>query len=247
MIPAIDIFDSPGARRVITCLDGPERPHGVAHFPANLRDGTDLRVSDHETLYTWFRRVIGDDAADDRIMDCALEDGLAFFGKLTWRDGVILEGSFQALVIKDTDLVTYYSEDNHKAQYYRFDIHPQKPGKLFAEPHPHIHCIPDGAPRFPFCWHPTESCLVAFLEFIYRNHFYKKWFKWVRSMSARSVSDDRMEEIIGVFENENDQVHTRAEEFRPDLVALANALRQGKAELVRSPLAMSPLCAALTY
>src|SRR6266540_1122244 len=160
MNPATDIFDSPRARCLISYLDVAQRPQGTAYYPFNLRDGANLRVADTETLRDWFRRVIRPDETEDRIIDCSIEDSFAFFGKVTWNDAVILECSFQALITKDTDLLSFYLEEGHEAQYYRFDVHPTQPGPLFAEPQPHIHSIPEGAPRFAISCEPREYCLV---------------------------------------------------------------------------------------
>jgi hypothetical protein len=244
MKAATDIFDSARARILISSLDCARRPQGTARYPLNLRDGTDVRVGGEETLRAWFRRVIGDTDAEDRILDCSVEENFAFFGKLTWRDAQIVQCSFQAL-ITNTDLLTFYFEDGHRVQYYRFDLDPTQPGPLFAEPQPHVHSVPEGPPRFALSFDQREYCLVSFLEFIYRNHYYDKWPTWVKSVSKESVTADQLDDIIASFDN--GRVHERVIELSPLLARLANTLRQHKIAQVRRPLTLPTMCAAIVY
>jgi hypothetical protein len=209
------------------------------------RDQDELHVRRPDSLRDWFRRVIGTQQVEIRIRECSLEANFAFFGNVVWRDATILQCSFQALITESPDLLTFYRDDNHAAQYYRLDFDPTRPGPLFAEPQPHIHCIPHGPPRFPLACDAREYCLISFLEFIYRNHFHAKWLTWVKSVSNEGITPTELDAIIAAFDTGT--VEARITELGPLLKTLKATLSRHKRNHVRRALALPDACSVLTY
>ena len=90
-----------------------------------------------------------------RIQQCAIRDDFAFFGRVVWNtDGIHFCG-LQGLVTMECSLADFYLSDSVAAQhltanYYRLDLDLTAPGPIFKEALPHVHCVPDETPRFPF-------------------------------------------------------------------------------------------------
>jgi len=189
----ISLF-SDGADSAIATLDPGGRPEGQAVFPPRCDwVPVDLRVSDGESLGDWFRRVVGPEStADERIGRCGIESTMALFARVSWTQDGITCCRMQALITYGGDLTDFYQGDGQtKGTYYRLDLDPTAPGHLFSEPLPHVHCCPNGPPRFPFLCPDGEYLPVAFLEFLYLNHHHDTWLKWARrvcSLRGRSLS-----------------------------------------------------------
>lgn len=222
---------SEGANNAIQALYPHNEKSGDVAFPPRHQASESLRVGGSETLHEWFRRVIGpDDVADSNIDRCAIRDNFAFFGRVSWdADGINYCG-LQALVTRECSLTDYYLADASSIQklvvfYYRLDLDVKMPGPVFKEAMPHIHCIPDGPPRFPFVC-SDEYLPVSFLEFIFLNHFHDDWLKWARSEVSKRGADLPFEGIVEGYNSGS--IVERIGEFRLNLAALKKLLFDAK-------------------
>jgi hypothetical protein len=211
------IFSSPGAERVITLLTPDKSPKGSRLFPKAGHHLAEMRVTNSESVHAWFRRLIG---SEERIDDWAINANFAFFGFVDWNDRSITRCSFQALIATGGSLRQLYSDSTVEASYFRLDFDPSRPGRLFSEPQPHIHCAPEGPPRFPFFRGEDEFLLVSFLEFIYVNYFYLDWLAWAEYESRRALSGEVFDSIVESYK------HARVLEHRDQLASHLETLRK---------------------
>jgi hypothetical protein len=245
MLLAGEIFASSGAETVIACLTPYGSTEGSLRFPATRRDTAELRVSGTESPHQWFQRVIGRRDVEARVGECSVEDNFAFFGEVEWKAGVLRECHFQALITDAPNLRTFHSATNASARDYRYEFDLAKPGPLLAEPQPHIHCAPEGPPRFPLASKAGEYCLISFLEFVYRNHFPKKWFHWVKSVSNEGITDAQLGSLIAAFDSGS--IGQNLRELKPHLRRLKSVLSKHKRNRVPDAHPLPVECYALTY
>lgn len=239
---------SHAANTAIRNFDPDGRPSGRATFPSrHTWEQVTFRVQSNETVRDWFKQAIGpEETADSRINDCAIEDYFALFGGIAWdNDGIHFCG-LQALVTTGGNLLDYYSgNEGTRASYYRLDVDLRMPGPVFKEPMPHVHCVPDGAPRFAFVCRTDEFLPIAFIEFIYLNHFHDKWIKWARSELSKRGGSLPFESIVDAFNSGS--IVPQIEQFKPHLVELKRVLSSAKRERVPNALALNASMAYLNY
>ena len=251
-MPSRDHYINPlfseGVNRIIAALDPAGRPQGSVVFP--LRQGWDqsLRVGGGESIQAWFRRIVGgEDEAQSRIEQCAVNDQLAFFGRVNWNAEGISLCRLQALVTTGGSLVDLYlgaPDSTPEANYYRLDFDLAEPGPLFKEALPHVHCAPDGPPRFPFAC-AGEYLPVAFLEFIHLNHFNNEWLRWARVEVYRHGGELPFERIIESFGT--GRISGELAMLRPHLAALKGLLSSAKRRRIANPPRLHADVADLNY
>lgn len=143
-------------------------------FPTGSRDS---RISAQDGIHTWFCRLV-DNALDGAIERCAVEENMGVVAGVRYRDDLIEHICLQ-LVVAEADLETFYLAPETHCSYFRLDYDLGCLGPLFKEAVPHIHCFPEGAPRFS-CATPGGNVIVDFFDFIYRNFYHDKWVEWAR-------------------------------------------------------------------
>lgn len=247
MSESVPLF-SQAASNAIRVLDPWRRPTGSAHFP-EVRTWRDyaLRVGDNEPLHAWFRRVVGaEEQASARIEQCAIEENMAFFARVCWDNHGIRFCCLQALVTTNGDLLDYYLDNKAtQACYYRLDLDITQPGPLFAEPLPHCHCVPNGPPRFPFASVAGEYLPIAFLEFLYLNHFHDRWLQWVKAECALHGGDLEITDIAEAFRE--GRISTCPDVFGADLRKLRALLHKAKRQYMPNAPKLHPCILTLNY
>jgi hypothetical protein len=130
------------------------------------------------------------------IESCQLDEGVAVFMELKWEGSLITRCSIQVIVAPDRDLETLYWRRRCKGVYYRLDYSMEERGKLFDHPFPHVHSVPDGAPRFHFPVRSRVFLPFALLEFVMMNRHYEKWWDWIQKeyqqLNPGEVPDDEL-------------------------------------------------------
>lgn len=196
------------------------RPHhgqnGITKFPFSPEWIGANHTCNNESPRNFFVRLVNDATPSGSvnkaiaIQNCELVDGVAVFGHLEWKGERLLKCSIQAVVAPESDLETFYLKDSIQGIYYRFDYSVSERGRLFDHPFPHIHCVPDGGPRFPFRIHSNVFPPLQFLEFVMINHGYEKWSRWIISEYAKrypeEIPDDypTPEQILEAYKVESD-------------------------------------------
>jgi hypothetical protein len=136
---------SEGVDRLLTAI----RPYGGVDrvaFPQNLTE-TAARRSPGETLHAWFVRLVNE-ACHGEPKEVALEDNIAVFVRLIWKNKKqLLYANIQTLVVM-RDLDDYYLEEGSDATYLRLDFDYNTLGEPFSHPLAHIHVEGDLSPRF---------------------------------------------------------------------------------------------------
>lgn len=241
---------SEGANNAIQALLPRNIKAGDVAFPPRQEWNESLRVGGTESLHDWFRRIIGPpDSSDVRIEQCAIRDDLAFFGRVIWDSKGISYCGLQALVTPGSSLLDFYLAEpdtiqSFKANYYRLDLALKEPGPIFKEAMPHIHCVPDGPPRFPFVY-SDEYLPVSFLEFIYLNHFHEDWVKWAGLEVSKRGGIIPFEGIVAGYKSGS--IVAQINEFRPFLSQLKKLLFDAKRARVPNAPKVNPCMHYLNY
>lgn len=237
---------SPGAETVVACLTPDNAsPEGFRAFIPSGFLPADLRISDGDTLHTWFRRIVQSSDTAETIGRHAINEQFAFFGHIDWRDRQIQHCCFQALITVGGTLEEFYHTGNTRANYYRLDMDLSRLGDLFTHPQPHIHSNAHDAPRFPFAWNENEYILISFLEFLFLNHFHNSWLQWAEVQSKTQIAEETFEEIVNCFLSGT--IATRIDHMGQHLDRLKAALRRAKAQRIPNPMPLAPACRALSY
>lgn len=207
ILPASPLF-SVGADNFIRLLNPGSRPAGTSLFPAaQAWRGKSLRFSGNEKLGDWFLRIIGPkETAQSTIQDCEVDDGLALFGEISWNANGIYFIGLQAFVIEEGTLFEFYDDPGNQALrpfYYRLDLDLSKIGEIFKEPLPHLHCVPNGAPRIHFHTHPDQFLPISFVEFLYLNHFHDKWKSWAKLEALNADESLPFDHIVAAYKASN--------------------------------------------
>src|SRR5271157_1266797 len=123
------------------------RPQGNLTYPAGL-SRQDARIRGNETPRDMLVRCVSN-AAGGNVRQCQVEDDLAVFAFIQWRDNNVLSSaSVQAIKTNGIDIPTYYAAaGNHQVQYFRFDVE-RRTGLIFTHPFPHVHYVPRGEVRY---------------------------------------------------------------------------------------------------
>ena len=224
---------SRGASQAISTLSGAVKCKGKAHFPSWLGDSCDVRIKNDQSVASWFRTIAGEtDDPKSRILRDAINDHFALVGVLAWDKGSLKFCRLHAVVVENGTLLDLYDDDPKEtitARYYRLDYDVRKPGPLFCEPLPHIHCIPEGAPRFPLPGSSQESLPIRFIEFIYINHFHDEWLKWARAEVEKHCDEDfPFESIVEGYASGS--IAVRLAELQTHIEILKSTLSRAKAQ-----------------
>jgi hypothetical protein len=123
------------------------QPHGqlVSCYPGDL-DEARARRNSGESLHAWFCRIVNQCGGDPQHF--ALEDNLAVFVRLGWKDRKQLRYANVQTICTTCHLVEYYLEGGCDATYLRLDFDYTSLGDPFSHPLAHIHVEGDRAPRF---------------------------------------------------------------------------------------------------
>jgi len=154
------------------------RPYGrdASAFPPAF-DETEARRNPGERLHEWFVRVVNRFCGGDP-KRTALEDNIAVFVKLSWKDKKrLIYANIQTVVVA-CDLDDYYLGANAEAQYLRLDFDYKTLGDPFSHPLAHVHTEGDLSPRFALEGGIAGNIVVDYLEFLYRNFVPAKWIRW---------------------------------------------------------------------
>lgn len=143
------------------------------------------RVGKSESIGMWFKRCV-DELLGGDVGRCKVEDHLALFAVVHWRDKQTMSHvSCQAVIVQQGIVDHLYRDPGLRAQYLRLDYDLTALGAMFREPTPHVHVHPDGEPRFGL---PTSrNVLMDFLDFVYRNYCYETWLRWATSVWEREA------------------------------------------------------------
>jgi len=130
-----------------------------------------------------FRRCVAN-SLGGFVSGCAIEDNLAVFAFVRWRETTRLsQVHIQAIKTEDCDLKDYYAIDgkDHDVTYYRLDLD-RFIGKLFTHPFPHVHISPHETPRYAINGWQSGNVVVDFLEHVYIQSFHDKWASWAEGI-----------------------------------------------------------------
>ncbi len=182
------------------------RPYGrqVSCFPRDLDDAHSRRAGG-ETLQQWFVRVVNQLCGGAPKL-VALEDNLAVFVRLGWKDRRQLSFANIQTVCTACDLEDYCLGNAAEAVYLRLDFDYSTLGDPFSHPLAHVHVDGDLSPRFALDGGNGGNIIVDYLEFLYRNYVNGKWLQWVQrqwtkefAASAEGGAIDPLPTIIEAF------------------------------------------------
>ncbi|MGA2032582.1 MAG: hypothetical protein ABSG68_10015 [Thermoguttaceae bacterium] len=210
--------------------------NGIACSPRTL-DRTAVRRRSNEVIGEWFRRVIDDYAAGSP-KSCAVEDNIAVFAVIQWRERLLTYANIQVLVA-DCDLDDYYLGQPAVVEYLRLDLDKETLGKPFSHPVPHLHVGEGCSARFSLDGGNSANIVADFVEFVYRHYAPLQWRRWVErewnehfaDVSPADADDENpLARIFDAFDtNQFDILRTMA-----DTVAeLKGVLRQRKDQAFR--------------
>jgi hypothetical protein len=175
------------------------RPYGrdASAFPRSL-DEIQARRNPGETLHQWFVRVV-DQFCDADPKRTAIEDNIAVFIKLSWRDRRRLVYANIQTVVAACDLEDYYLGENADARYFRLDFDYKTLGDPFSHPLAHVHVEGDLSPRFALEGGISGNIVVDYLEFLYRHFAPAKWLKWAEREWEREFVATAMADEVNYF------------------------------------------------
>ena len=241
-------FLSHGAENVLRALSAYKRPDGAAYFPGVAIRDADVRFSADDNLHRWFLRCANASGGPEH---CIIDDRIAVFGTLKWKNGCATYVNMQAIVASKGFLENYYcKKTTANCQYLRLELDLNKPGPLFKEPLPHIHSCPDGAPRFRFTPGDDWNLIAKFLEFLFLNYAYDKWLNWAwnvwKSNTAFQDGDDPMKTIIDAYDAEG-KSQLLADRYATHLERLRIILSAEIKERSRHLAPISPSAKVMSY
>ena len=241
------MFISTAVNNLVSGLDVGKRPGGTLFIPSRLSlHNIDTRVG-NESLRAWFTRCVG----IHNPYDFCIEDHIAIFGVQKWNKAGLCYLNLQALIAVEgtiADLLLPDTADNC-CHYYRLEYDPSKLGPMFKEPLPHVHVLPDGAPRFQFSGSGARTLIVDFIEFLYLNYSYTKWEDWAKitwkGRVAPSPPSDPFDAIVAAYAG--GRYEELSGRYRESVEALKNALRAEKRDVCRGLAALPDIVDMLSY
>jgi len=189
------------------------RPHGRSQscFPPTFDDAQSRRKAS-ECLHQWFVRIV-DQFCDKDQKRVALEDNLAVFVRLGWKNRKQLQYANIQTVCTTCDLDDYYLGAEAEAIYLRLDFDYKTLGDPFSHPLAHIHIEGELSPRFALDGGNSGNIVMDYLEFLYRNYAPGKWLQWVQrewanefAVSASKGAVDPLPTIVSAFTSSQFQV-----------------------------------------
>jgi hypothetical protein len=171
------------------------RPYGrsTSAVPPKLIE-IETRRSSGESLHQWFVRAVNS-CCDGEPKRTAVEDNIAVFVKLAWKERRQLDYANIQTVVSAADLEDYYIDVNVPAQYLRLDFDYKTLGDPFSHPLVHIHVEGDLSPRFTLDGGISGNILVDYLEFLYRNYAPATWLKWAEREWNREFAGEIQDEF----------------------------------------------------
>jgi len=175
------------------------RPHGSpsSTFPPGLNQTVAWRNPD-VSLHAWFTNIV-DQCCEGDPAQSALEDNIALFVNLKWKDRTrLVYANVQTLVV-DGQLDDYYVNGSLQAQYLRLDLDYTTLGNPFSHPLVHLHSDGDLSPRFALEGGPSGNILVDYLEFLYRHYVPTKWLAWANRVWSREFQSSAKDDEVNPF------------------------------------------------
>jgi len=122
-------------------------------------------------------------AAGGNVRAFQIEEDLAVFAFLRWRNGNILTAvSIQAIKTLGIDIATYFAgAGNYPVQYFRFDVE-RRTGLIFTHPFPHVHYVPRGEARYSLNGWESQNVVIDFFEHIYLQCYHPLWLVWAEDL-----------------------------------------------------------------
>ena len=157
------------------------RPHtgrqGNLTYPAGLC-WQDAQIRGNETPRDMLVRCVNN-AAGGNVRGCQVEDDLAVFAFVRWRDKDILSSAnIQAIKTLGVDIPTYFAGSGaHPIQYFRLDVG-RRTGLIFNHPSPHVHCVPRGEVRYSRNGWESPNVVIDFFEHVYLQCYHPLWLSW---------------------------------------------------------------------
>lgn len=244
------VFLSESVQNILNGLGTSQHGTKRSHIPPmNLARDISLRTSPKESLHQWFVRVVD---IFGGIEKCSISDNMACVGSVHWEDGIVTYANLQILAVKVGNIEDYYlsSKDDNgfQSQYFRMEYDSTMPGPFFKEPLPHVHTIPDREPRFPLRLTSSKTMIVDFLEFLYLNYQYDKWYMWAREIWKKNNIDDDE----GIFDTickayEKGQIEVIKKKYADAIQRLKNMLKWEKEEISKCLACLPDVVSLLNY
>ena len=214
-------------------LNPGRRPTGETYYPKQLKNReSEIRVSKSETVADWFIRII-DTILNGDIKACEIEDNVAVFVIIKWKNYCIDYINFQVLITTEGRLETFYNScSSMQHQYFRLDLDYTSSNLLFKEAVPHIHSLPKGPPRFLLNYLESKNIILDFIEFIYLNYDYDKWLEWAQAVWRINIPRKMEEDTLPVIlkASKENQIIPTIEKYKKDIIIFKNALNLEKAK-----------------
>jgi hypothetical protein len=238
-LPDPAFFLSERVEGLLASLSAGRRPAGTSSFPSTItrENRGSLRCSQSEELADWFRRCVDEFCGGD-LRGCEIEENLAIFAYLEWREPGTLSYASINLVCAECSLEDFYlTEDGSaRAQYLRLDLDYGTLGPIFNYALPHVHavCHEPGA-RFELDEIGSSNIVIDFLEFAHRNLQHDKWLRWARTVwqpyftDRRSEFGDAMQTVIDSFTGNDINVLRR---FSTEIREMRKLILERKQEAV---------------
>jgi len=211
------------------------RPYGQPDslFPAGYLP-VEGRKTSAESTHEWFRRLVDSQCGGDA-KRCAIEDNIAIFLKLIWKDGERLHYANIQTLVAPCDLEDYYlTTPPPSAIYLRLDLDYDTLGSPFSHPLPHVHFASDVWPRFALDGGNAGNVVVDYLEFIYRHCVPTSWRNWAERVWKRKFvhsDDDELDNPFTLLMTAFDENQFGVLKENREMVArIKTALRERKDE-----------------
>ncbi len=224
---------TPGLEQVLRTIHPGARPRGRATFPPNLPEGGAHR-SAGEPAHAWLKRCVNA-CFGGELARVAVEDNLALFLVIRWRDGAIEYANLQA-IWTDVPLSRFIDgEAAHDHRYLRLDYDAAALGPLLKESLPHVHIEGKGEPRFPLPASASGDVVGWFLDFVYRNFFYDHWIVWAElawdDWCGQRDRPNQWIRLVEAFKQSAVRLIEADEALARDLRDLKRCLLEGRQEL----------------
>ncbi len=156
----------------------PRGPVGDLAFPAGI-SWRDARIVGTESPRDMLARCAN--AGSGGLRACLIEDDLAVFAFIRWRDrNRLASASIQAIKTLGVDIDAYVAGGAQEVQYFRLDID-RRTGLIFTHPYPHIHHSGGGV-RYSLNGWRSSNVVIDFFEHIYIQCYHGVWLTWAAAV-----------------------------------------------------------------
>ena len=163
-----------------------------------------------------------------------LEENLVVFLIVHVAEGKITYANLQALWAKVPISAFVRGDGSQEHRYLRLDHDLKALGPLLKEPQPHVHIEAEGQPRFPVLA-PDGDVVGWFLDFVYRNFFYKDWIVWAEvaweDWCRERARPNRWERLVQAFGQSQVGVIESDPGLRDDVAQLKRCLAAARRRL----------------